>query len=222
MTLPGFGSRPSRRRKSFLFQQIIDLFDGPVQLVVLALCALGKVFRYGDIGIHTMSFFEPGAVGIEHAEGGDGDITTVDERWRSADADEAAPGAGTDEGSQACFTEIIREGVAARAAPSIDQHNLWPEIASRGPAPVDAVTGGPESEGLAVQHLYEAVGDLSSTVEALVYHQGFFIQLCSKLADQLVLAIDACTTHIDVTCIATGGFVYLLSVVFDPGQVAQS
>src|SRR5205085_2769427 len=103
--------------------------DGPLQLVVLTLCYQLKVFCHGDIGIHAVSFLEPGAIGIEHAESGDGDIAAVDQGWRSTDADEAAPGAGADEGAQACFAEIIGEGISAGSAPSIDQHYLRTEVA---------------------------------------------------------------------------------------------
>jgi len=217
-----FGCRPGRWGEAFCFEEIVDLGDASFQLVVLALCAEGKVFGDGDIGIDPMAFFKPGTVGVEHAEGGDGNIAAIDQTGNTADADQTAPGAGTDQGAESCLAEIVGKGVTTRSAPAVDQHDLGAEVARGWPLPADSVAGSPPGEGFAVEDLDKAVGDLSSAVEAFVDDQGFFIQLCGELTDQFILSVDACTTDVDITGITVGSDLYLPAVVFDPGQVAQT
>ena len=83
------------------------------------------------------------ALRVVHAEGRHGDAAAVDERRRPADADEPAPRARADERAEPGLAEVEREGVAARSAPAVDQHDLGPAVRDRRPLPARAVAHGP-------------------------------------------------------------------------------
>src|SRR5690606_3464807 len=80
---------------------LLDFFekvgDGHVELRIAAVLHLGGVVDDLDVGVNAVPLDAPGAVLFVEAEGRGGDGAAVDQARVAGDADEAAPGAGTDE-----------------------------------------------------------------------------------------------------------------------------
>src|SRR5262245_39197932 len=93
--------------------------DGAVRLAVPSLRPLRRVFIDGDVWIDAVALSEPLAFDVEHPEGRHRDTAAVGERRRSADADEAAPGASADERTKSGLTEVEGKRVASRSAPAV-------------------------------------------------------------------------------------------------------
>ena len=84
-----------------------------------------------------------------------------------------------------------REGVAARAAPAVDQHDLRSAVRDRRRLPARAVAHGPVGDDRPVQQLDEAVGNLPAAVPALVDDEAVLLALRDELPQQIVLPFDA-------------------------------
>ena len=115
-----------------------------------------------------MAFDDPFSRGVVDAEGGDGDFAAVDEGRGAGHADEAAPGAGADDGAEAGLAEEPREAVAARAAPAVGEDGFGAAVGDGGRLPFLAVADGPVVRHFSPEELDEAVGDLAAGVPAFV------------------------------------------------------
>src|SRR5262249_14684011 len=162
----------------------------------------GGVVDDGHVGVDAVALDAPGAVELVEAEGGRGDGAAVDQARVAGDADEAAPGAGADELAEFRLLEVGGGGRAAGTRQARDEHSLGAEVGVRGPGPVVAVAPSPEVGSGAVEQLDESRGDLAAAVPAVVDDQGVHVALAVELADQLVLAVDACVRGVDVADLA--------------------
>src|SRR3546814_629230 len=135
---------PFRWRRSYVgrrrcFQFLQQHFH---RLYKLWISTSGKrrgVFIHCDIRLNAVAFSEPGTVRIIHPKGRSCYTATVDQARGSRDPDQPAPRAGADQGPQTGLPEIIREGVASRTRPTVDQHDLGSKMSHRGTGPVFAV-----------------------------------------------------------------------------------
>ena len=168
-----------------------------------------------------MALDAPSAVELVEPEVGDGHVAAIDERRDAGDADQAAPGAGTDQLAQLVVLEEPREHIAARAGVAVDQHRLRSLVRIVRPGPIGTVTTVPVVGPWAVEQLDETVGDLAATVPAFVDHQGFLADLPVELAEELVLTLNARVGDIDVTDLAVGVLLDILAVPLDPCAVTQ-
>ena len=107
----------------------------------------------------------------------------------TADPDEPSPRARADERPESRLAEVERESVAARSAPSVDQHHLGSAVSHGRPLLTGAVAHAPVAQERTVQELDEAVRDLSAAVEPLVDDQRLLRALRDELPHELVLRI---------------------------------
>ena len=134
-----------------------------------------------------MPFLEPRPNWIVHPERRNRDVSAIDKRRRTGDADESSPCPHANQGAKRCLPEVIWTRVPFRPAPAVDQHDLRFEIRADRPLPVLAVAHCPEFQRLAVQELNEAIGNLTAAVKPLINNQPFLVELRRKLPLQLCL-----------------------------------
>src|SRR5664279_1942506 len=125
--------RRLRSRKTFFLNLVFYFRDGPDKLRINTLCHTAKVFFDFNIGIHTMAFPEPGAVGINHSECWNGNTTSINQIGTSTNADQTAPCSRADQRTEALFTKIIRECITTRSTPAVNEHHFRTEIRKRWP-----------------------------------------------------------------------------------------
>ena len=159
--------------------------------------------------------------GIVHAERRHRDAAAVDQVWRSGDADQPAPRARADERAQLRFAEVERERIAARSAPSVDQHHLRSAVRDGRPLLAGSVADAPVAEDRPVQQLDEPVWNLSAAVEPLVDDECVLGALGHELPDELVLRLGAGALHVDVAGLAARRLVHAPAPFLDPGAEPQ-
>src|SRR5690606_5294812 len=93
-----------------------------------------------------MSFGKPRAIRIIHAESRRSHTTTVNQGGRTGNANESAPGARPNQGSQAGFPEIIGKRIPSGSGPAVDEHGFGTEMRHRRPGPVFSVAHIPEGQ----------------------------------------------------------------------------
>src|SRR5262245_692861 len=163
-----------------------------------------------------MTFDDPLAFSAVDAEGRDRYVSAINERRCARDTDQAAPSAGANERSEAGLLEVKWKAVAARAAPSVDEHGFGTAVGDGGPGPILPISYPPVIERVTAQQFYKSIRDLAAAVESLVDDQPGFIKLRSKLSDQLGLSMPARIGHVNVTDLPPRGFFHFLAIFFNP------
>ena len=195
-----------------------DLLDGPVELLVFAVPFLDRVVVYHDIRIYAMVLNNPiPALRIEAGEEGHADVGPINVGKRTADADNATPGAGTNQFAQLQGLETPREKVAIRGGIFVDETNLRTDLyrighrsyAVRAAAHRKAV-------GLAGQTLQNHGRDISASIGAVVDDKPFLIKLWVEVAGKFVEAVGSHIRDVDVTYFAVGRLFHLAEVVLHP------
>src|SRR5690606_21013379 len=120
-------------------------------------------------------------------------------RRRTGHSNQSAPSALPNQRAEFGLFEVMRETIAARTAPAINEHRLRAEMPNRRPRPIAAVAHAPEISQRPAQQFHEAIRNLPAAVEAFINDQSGFRELAAELAHQFVLSVLSSVRHIDVT-----------------------
>src|SRR5207249_2592072 len=106
--------RTRDRREGMLFQLLHHDLDSFVELRVFSLAECSRIQFDVVVRGRAMVFDFPVAVEAVKSGTGGGDASAVEEFGIAADSDQAAPSSLADQRTDACFTEIPGQRVAAR------------------------------------------------------------------------------------------------------------
>src|SRR5580658_8998014 len=169
-----------------------------------------------------MIFYVPSSFGGEKSEAGSGYEPVVNQAGVAADADEAAPGAFSDELAEAHVTEIPGQRVAAGAGKFIGDHHFGPVDSAERRGVIGAFARGPVIPNFPLHVLDDVISSLASGVEALVNDGALLAELREIVAIEIGEAARAGVGKIDVSEFAAAEFGDFAEIVFDPGAIAQT
>src|SRR5450830_1876327 len=151
-----------------------------------------------------------------------GDIATIHQRHLAIVATQAAPGTRPQYLTQAILLEQIREQLAVRARPMIDQHHLgagdqflWLDVHG-------AVAVAVEGNRYPAQAFNQIICHRAATIPAHIDDQRLFVQLRIELTRELLKAPFPHISQVDITHAPAGLALYHVAVVLYPAPLAQA
>jgi len=211
-----------RQLDRFFFDFFQDNLNSFFQLRIVTIDNHFRNIVDFDIGGDADVFDIPLALEVDEGDLGDGDGTAVHERDITRNADQSAPGTGSDEWSQAQFAEIVGEGIAARSGEFIDKAYQVTVNGGYGSQADAHVSSGPEAEQFAVEAFQEQVGYHAAGVIANVDDNTFFSDLGEEGAVEFIQAGRTGIGDMDISDFSIGCLVDLGAVVLDPIDIADA
>jgi hypothetical protein len=204
------------------FEFLGDFRDAARELRILAPDDRSGVVFDHDVWIDAMAFNHPQASGASGGKFRHENLTTVEQRAVSGDADNAAPGALADQRAKAGLLEHVRKDVAVGSGGFIDQAYLGPvENGARVSVGELIVSSKSGAEQIAAQAFNQHLRNVSAAIAADIDNQGFLADLRIVILDEFADAVSAHVGDVKVAHFAVGSVGDELAVVGNPVKIDQ-
>src|SRR5215469_1363168 len=160
--------RPQHSPRRILIEQLQGLLHGSFQLrVAPPYHFIRSVFDL-DVRSYALVFYSPLASQVIECEARSSDAAAVNGCRNTKRADQPAPGACADKRSKLSQSEVVRQGIAARACRFVYDHDLGTIDTGRGRCGGLAVTHREISEQLAVKLVDNVIGHHPALIISLI------------------------------------------------------